>query len=135
MALTELDHVNLRTGRLADMVRFYTEVLHLHEGPRPRFAMAGAWLYCGEQAAIHLIEVAPGLCGQASQIDHFAFKAVGLQDMIERLRSERVPYRVAIVPDLGLRQLRLRDPDGNLVEIVFAADEQADLSDFDGSTS
>ncbi len=31
---------------------------------------------------------------------------------------------VAIVPDLGLRQVHISDPDGNHVEVTFAPQEQ-----------
>ena len=39
-------------------------------------------------------------------------------------------YETAIVPDLELRQVHIRDPDGNHVEIAFAAEEQAELGDY-----
>ena len=47
--------------------------------------------------------------------------------------ASRVPYRVAVVPELDLRQVHVRDPDGNHVEISFAAEEVADLSPYDGT--
>ncbi|MEM7222340.1 MAG: VOC family protein [Pseudomonadota bacterium] len=132
MALIDLDHVNIRTARLAEMVQFYGEVLGLREGPRPGFAMGGAWLYCGERAVVHLVEVATAPNAPTPQIEHFALTAADLKGFLCKLRDLRVPYHIAIVPDLELRQVFLRDPDGNRIEISFQADEQADLSDFDG---
>ena len=135
MALIDLDHVNIRTARLAEMVQFYGEVLDLRSGPRPGFAMGGAWLYCGERAVVHLVEVAVGPGEQSPRIEHFALRAKNLKGFLAKLRKMRVPYRIAIVPDLELRQVFMSDPDGNHIEISFQADEQADLSDFDGAAA
>ena len=41
-------------------------------------------------------------------------------------------YHTAVVPDFEIRQVHIRDPDGNHVEIAFGAEEQADLSDYPG---
>ena len=132
MALIDLDHVNIRTARLTEMVQFYGQVLDLRKGPRPGFAMGGAWLYCGERAVVHLVEVAAAPGGQSPRIEHFALRARDLKGFLAKLRDLRVPYRISIVPDLELRQVFMRDPDGNHIEISFQADEQADLSDFEG---
>ncbi len=51
------DHVNVRTPNLQGMIDFYTEVLGLRLGPRPPFTFNGAWLYAGDQAVVHLVEV------------------------------------------------------------------------------
>lgn len=132
MSLLYLDHVNIRTARVAEMAAFYDEVLDLKKGARPGFAVGGAWLYCGERAVVHLMEVAAGTTEPPGRVDHFAFRAQGLKKFLAKLRAQRVPYQIAIVPDLGIRQVNLRDPDGNKIEIAFTADEEADLSDFDG---
>ena len=39
-------------------------------------------------------------------------------------------YRISIVPGMNLRQVNIHDPDGNHIEIAFAAEEEADLSDY-----
>ena len=133
MTLIDLDHVNMRTARLEEMAAFYREVLGLEPGERPPFRFGGAWLYCGAKAAIHLREVtAPPQAGEP-RIEHFAFRAEGLADFLERLRGRGIAYRISIVPDREIRQVNIHDPDGNHIEIAFAATEQADLSDYDGS--
>lgn len=125
MPLCWLDHVNIRTANLEAMTRFYTEVVGLRIGPRPPFSFAGSWLYCGDKAAVHL--VARQVEGAAqSHIDHFAFRAQGLNDFLARLKSLQVPYRLAVVPQLELRQVNFTDPDGNRIEVAFAADEAVD---------
>ena len=130
MPLTVLDHVNMRTARLGEMTAFYAEVLGLRPGNRPPFSFGGAWLYCGGRAAIHLVEVDTTPQGTEPRIEHFAFKAEGLADFLATLRRMDVAYRVSIVPEWGIRQVNLRDPDGNRIEVQFAPEEDADLSDF-----
>jgi catechol 2,3-dioxygenase-like lactoylglutathione lyase family enzyme len=125
MPLSWLDHVNIRTANLEAMTRFYTDVVGLTLGPRPPFSFAGAWLYCGDRAAVHLVARAVGGGGE-SRIDHFAFRAQGLEEFLTRLKSLQVPYRLAVVPHLELRQINIADPDGNRIEVAFAADEVVD---------
>ena len=130
MALQSLDHVNIRTARLGEMVAFYSEVLGLRPGARPPFKFDGAWLYCGERAAIHLVEVARAPEAGEPRIGHFAFQAAGLAEFLARLRAKDIAYRISIVPAQELRQVFIHDPDGNAVEVTFAAEETADLADF-----
>ena len=132
MTLLALDHVNIHTARLAEMTRFYEEVLGLPSGPRPPFATGGSWLYCGAQAAVHLVEVAETTNLVPGGIEHFAFRAEGLAEFLARLRARSIAYRISIVPKLNLRQINLNDPDGNHIHVDFAANEEADLSDFAG---
>ena len=125
MPLCWLDHVNIGTANLEAMTRFYTDVLGLTLGPRPPFSFAGSWLYCGDKAAVHLV-ARPSDGGGQPRIDHFAFRAQGLKDFLVQLKSLHVPYRLSIVPHLQLRQVNIADPDGNRIEVAFAADETVD---------
>ncbi|MEO3429942.1 VOC family protein [Pelagibius sp. CAU 1746] len=126
MALAKLDHVNLRTARLDGMRAFYTEVLGLTEGPRPAFGFGGAWLYCGDVAAVHMIEVArqPAPEGEL-RLEHFAFRAEGLAEFLALLRARGQDIRIAVIPDFGIIQVNLHDPDGNHIHVDFAAAEAA----------
>ena len=40
-----LDHVNVRTANLAELTRFYEDVVGLRSGERPPLGFPGAWLY------------------------------------------------------------------------------------------
>ena len=51
------------------------------------------------------------------------FGASGLTDMIERLEKLDVPVRHRKVPDLGLHQVFLHDPNGVMIELNYAAEE------------
>ena len=133
MAIIDLDHVNMRTAQLEVMTEFYREILGLEPGGRPPFRFGGAWLYCGDKAAIHLREVSePPRTGEP-RIEHFALRAEGLADFLERLRGRGIAYRISIVPEREIRQVNIHDPDGNHIEVAFAATEEADLSDYAGS--
>ncbi len=126
MTIVDLDHVNIRTANGATLVRFYQEVLGLEVGPRPPFSFDGTWLYCGSKAAIHLVEIdTPGARGGISGIEHFAFTAKGLDAFLDRLRGAEVAYDLRTVPEWGIRQVHLRDPDGNHVEVAFSPEEAA----------
>ena len=130
MALSKLDHVNLRTARLEEMRAFYAEVLGMTDGPRPPFSFGGAWLYCGEQAVVHLVEVdrQPAPEGDL-RLEHFAFSASGLADFLAHLKQRGTAYRIGVVPDFGIVQVNIHDPDGNHIHVDFAAAEAAAVSD------
>ena len=130
MHLNSLDHVNIRTANLANMVTFYTQILCLSAGPRPPFKFGGAWLYCGEQAVVHLVEVEAQPSLNEVQIEHFAFLASGLSSFLARLKTLATAYDVRLIPESGRRQINVHDPDGNHIEIQFAAKEQADLESY-----
>lgn len=125
MPLQYLDHVNIRTAELARLSRFYDEVLGLPSGPRPPFSFGGAWHYLGARAAVHLVEVPGAPAPQAVRLEHFAFRATGLQEFVARLDRFGVEYRFAEVPEAGTLQVHLLDPDGNHVEVQFDAAEDA----------
>lgn len=124
MASMTLDHVNLRTARLDAMVEFYGAVLGLVRGPRPNFSFGGAWLYAGDRAVVHLVEVTePVTPGQALSLQHFALRAHGLADFLERVAAFGAQPRFGRVEDFGLFQVNLVDPDGNHLHVDFALDE------------
>jgi catechol 2,3-dioxygenase-like lactoylglutathione lyase family enzyme len=120
MPLQRLDHVNLRTADVARMTEFYSSVLGLRSGARPAFSFGGAWLYCGERAVLHLVEVSapPNPSGEL-RMEHFAFVADGFDELVHRLEAAGVVYRVSKLFGSETRQLNLNDPDGNRLHIDF----------------
>ena len=134
MNLNSLDHVNIRTANLDHMVAFYTRCLGLRPGPRPPFKFGGAWLYCQDQAVIHLVEVGTQPTLKEVQIEHFAFLATDLASFLDRLRSFETAYDVQLIPGSERRQINVRDPDGNHIEIQFPADETANLQPYSPDT-
>ena len=126
MTLSSLDHVNIRTANLVPMSAFYERVLGLNKGPRPPFSFGGAWHYCGGIAAVHLVEVRKAPAGKEPRLEHFAFRAKGMKTFLEKLRQEEIPFDVRVVPESGIQQVNVSDPDGNHIEVQFLPDDRAD---------
>ncbi len=126
MPLTALDHLNLRTAQLARLKAFYVEVLGLKEGPRPAFSFGGAWLYLGERACVHLVEVdEEPTPGSSLRMEHVAFSAEGYAEFIAGLEARGIPYRLGHVdvptPSgvVKITQVNVFDPEGNHVHVDF----------------
>jgi catechol-2,3-dioxygenase len=120
MGLERLDHINVCTTQLEQMKTFYSEVLGMPPGPRPNFSFGGAWMYCGSQPAVHLVErqhLTP--TSGDLRLQHFAFKAQDLEAFLARLQARGVPYRVGIVDDFQICQINVHDPDGNHIHVDF----------------
>jgi catechol 2,3-dioxygenase-like lactoylglutathione lyase family enzyme len=126
VALSALDHVNIRTERVDALAAFYAEILGLARGPRPPFAFGGAWLYCGDRAVVHLVEIETGggphpraVDPAELQLSHFAFRASGLAAFLERLKRAGIQHAVGKLPGAPITQVNLRDLDGNALHIDF----------------
>lgn len=124
MPIGRLDHVNLRTHRLKEMVEWYGRVLDMPSGERPSFPFPGAWLYADGLPTVHL-NGCDHVGAQSTDLalEHFAFKATNLRGMIERLRRIGERFEVAFVPGMPVVQVNVWDPDGNHIHIDFAAAE------------
>jgi catechol 2,3-dioxygenase-like lactoylglutathione lyase family enzyme len=119
-----LNHYNIRAGQpLIGRVRdFYVDVVVLHEGWRPPFNFPGHWLYAGDAAVVHLVETseAQASAPPAGTLDHVAFTCTGFDEFEAKLRTLGVEYRKSAVPGAPLKQLFVKDPAGNGVELNFA---------------
>ena len=118
MPLENLNHFLVAADDLKATRSFYVDVLGLEEGFRPPFDFAGHWIYLGDRAVVHLADhsdyldkvdhVRDGSADTATgPIDHIAFEATGLQDMVETLaktrRSGPPPQGAGCQPAPGLR--------------------------------
>lgn len=122
MKIGKLDHVNLRTTRLDELIAWYGDILGMEPGPRPDFPFPGAWLYAGNDAAIHLV----GVEGQEAtgseaklKLEHFAFTASGLEAFEARLNERGERYRRSVQPGTGTVAINVWDPDGNHIHVDF----------------
>jgi len=143
-----LNHFSIRTLDLEACERFYCGLLGLVAGPRPPFPFPGLWLYTGDtgqwsNAAVHIIGIdrndpeglkqylgdrdEASLHGTGS-VDHLAFFATGLVEMLARLQSQAVPFRERTVPLLELHQIFVDDPNGVVIELNYPAAEKAALA-------
>lgn len=118
--LTAFDHVNVRTAKLAEMVEWYDRVLGMKSGKRPAFSFPGAWLYLGDQALIHLVGVGDDPASVEPKIEHFAFRAQDLEVFVAHLAAEGVEAITGEVPDFGITQINIHDPDGNHIHVDFS---------------
>jgi catechol 2,3-dioxygenase-like lactoylglutathione lyase family enzyme len=140
-----LNHYSIRTLDMEATRAFYEGVLGLTVGPRPDFPFPGLWMYRGDHgdianAVVHIIGMDPAdpvglkrylgdrdpssLRGSGA-VDHVAFFATGLVAMRAHLRQLGVSARERTVPNIGLHQLFLDDPNGVVVELNYPAAEQA----------
>ena len=144
MPIGKLDHYSIRTLDIEASRRFYTEVMGFSVGFRPPFKFPGIWLYNGAQypettGVVHIIGIDPkdpaGLrayLGERDQktlkgsgaLDHVAFFATGLNRMMAHLKALSIEPRTRSVPNLGLHQIFLDDPNGIVIELNYPASEK-----------
>lgn len=136
MQISQLDHCAIRTVRIDECRKFYSDVLGLVEGPRPPFAIPGIWFYSGSNPIVHITYVSEQSAQQSTEealtrprgvgyLDHVAFRATGLTEMLERLKQHDIPVREVAIPSIHLYQLFIRDPDGVTLELDYSLDEAA----------
>lgn len=133
MPLRHLQHFLIQTTDLDGTVKWYEDVLGLKSGPHPDFKFPVAWLYIGDDDVLHLTEGGENVSenrmqylGQQSQathgsgvVDHVAFRADGLRDMLESLRSKGIEFTTRRVSNADLFQIFVVDPNGVKVELNF----------------
>jgi catechol 2,3-dioxygenase-like lactoylglutathione lyase family enzyme len=137
MPLSHLEHFLIQSTDIEATKDWYVKVLGMRVGPSPDFRMPVYWLYIGEKDVLHLTvggadvsEQRLRYLWQQSQatngsgvVDHVAFRATGLEEMISHLQALGIAFRERQVDDQGLYQLFLLDPNGVKVELNFAAAE------------
>lgn len=126
MHIQKLDHVNLRTTRLDEMITWYCEILGLRHGDRPDFGFPGAWMYAGDTAVVHLVGIDEGE-GVGSEValklEHFALTATGAAAFEARLKTTQTAYRRAVLEATRTVAFNISDPDSNHIHVDFSADE------------
>ena len=126
MAIRGIDHINIGTHRLEETRAFFRDVLGLTEGWRPDFGVGGAWLYAGDTAVVHLVELdAPKRPSSDAALDHFAFRIDDYDGVVERLEAAGVHYRAIEVPKTTIRQIFIRDLNGVNIELNYRSEASA----------
>jgi catechol 2,3-dioxygenase-like lactoylglutathione lyase family enzyme len=119
MQLNRLDHVNVKTANLDQMIKWYEDVLGMKSGARPPFPFPGAWMYAGDYPVVHLVGVDSQPAGQDPTLEHFALSATGYASFLENLDRRNIDYRVGKVPGIDVTQVNVFDVDGNHIHIDF----------------
>lgn len=140
MAISELNHINIRTDSMEETKDFYVDVLGLEIGFRPPFDNHGYWLYSGETAIVHLSPSDPSdggartvKDGMGDGLDHIGLFADDLDGFEKTLQKHGVDYRSRLAAGDRLVQVFLYDPNGVLVEVAFeVASEGIDPKSFAG---
>ena len=133
MAITALNHVNIITDDLDATRKFYADVIGLIDGDRPSFQFPGAWLYIADEAVIHLVGVDDQPDEGTGTIDHVAFEANGINDMVAMLEGREIPFNVRDVPGREIRQVFLHDPNGVKIELNFRGAEVVKAREVEGA--
>ncbi|MBZ0139711.1 MAG: VOC family protein [Pseudorhodoplanes sp.] len=137
MPLAFMEHFLLQAEDIEATKDWYVNVLGFRVGPHPDFKFPVYWLYLGDRDVLHLTQGGARVTenrmkylGQESQavrgsgvIDHVAFRATGLEEMVGHLDRMAITYKERRVNDQGLYQLFLFDPNGVKVELNFSASE------------
>lgn len=134
MPLSHIEHFLVQVEDMEKSKDWYVNVLGMKVGPHPDFKFPVYWLYVGDEPVVHMTAGGKNVSanrkqylGQQSEdthgsgvVDHIAFRATGLQDMIAHLQSLEIEFNQRQVDDQGLYQLFLFDPNGVKIELNFA---------------
>lgn len=141
MSLSHIEHFLLQTADMEKTRKWYVSVLGMRVGPNPDFKFPVFWLYLGDKDVVHVTEGGAKVSenrkryvGQESQatsgsgaVDHIAFRATGLREMIAHLEGLGVDFKQRQVDDQGLYQLFMFDPNGVKIELNYSNAEAVGL--------
>jgi catechol 2,3-dioxygenase-like lactoylglutathione lyase family enzyme len=115
---------------------FYRDSLGMEVGYRPPLAFPGYWLYLDGVPCIHIAEwktyseytSGKGLAmttkaPSTGAVDHLAFNGTGFEEMRARFEEAGIAFVEDTLPETGLRQLFLRDPNGLKIELSFPPED------------
>ena len=118
-----LHHASVVVTELATALRFYVDVLGLSvDDSRPDMDFSGAWLKVGDQQ-IHLLELpncdpVTGRPEHAGRDRHTALLVDDIAPLEQRLEKNGTCFTRS---RSGRRAIFCRDPDGNGIELIEAA--------------
>ena len=138
MPLTHIEHFLVAADDIDATRDWYARVLGMTSGPHPDFGFPVHWMYIGESDVVHIGpsarmagESQKKYLGRTSQkseqgtgaIDHIAFRATGLRQMMEHLKTQGIEFRQRRANGQALFQLFFYDPNGIKIELNYAAEE------------
>ena len=127
-----LSHVSITVTDVAKARAFYTGVLGLAEIPRPAFDFPGIWYSLGGDLQLHIILndqlVRPAVEREkiVARYPHFALWTDDADATASRIEALGLACRDVISGPTGLRQVFVKDPDGNMVEFLGPSKKSAE---------
>src|SRR2546426_2139011 len=140
MPLSHIEHILVAADDIDATRDWYDRVLGMRSGQLPDFGFPVHWMYIGEVDVVHIGPSAKAAgarqkeyLGRTSQdagsgtgaLDHIAFRATGLQEMMDHLKKEKIPFNQRRANGQALIQLFFYDPNGIKIELNFADDEKS----------
>lgn len=138
MPLAHIEHYLIAADDMEATKEWYCSVLGMTEGWHPEFNFPVYWLYLDGKDVVHISQSAKNATenqktylGRTSQntgsgtgaLDHIAFRATGLTDMMAHLKRHNIDFKERRANGQALYQLFMFDPNGIKVELNFDAAE------------
>jgi catechol 2,3-dioxygenase-like lactoylglutathione lyase family enzyme len=138
MPLTHIEHFLVASDDIDASRDWYARVLGMSSGPHPDFGFPVHWMYIGHVDVVHIGpsakmagDIQRKYLGRTSQkseqgtgaIDHIAFRATGLPEMMRHLKQEKVQFTQRRANGQALFQLFFYDPNGIKIELNYDAAE------------
>jgi catechol 2,3-dioxygenase-like lactoylglutathione lyase family enzyme len=138
MPLTHIEHFLVAADDIDATRDWYARVLGMTSGPHPDFGFPVHWMYLGKLDVVHIgpsAKMAGAIqkqyLGRTSQgtgqgtgaLDHIAFRATGLKEMLLHLKEQRVSFTQRRANGQALFQLFFHDPNGIKIELNYEAAE------------
>lgn len=119
-----LNHVSITVTDVEKARDFYSNVLGFKEIPRPAFNFPGIWYSLGGDLSLHIILneelVRPPVERETilARYGHFAVWTDDCDATADTINAKGLHTRDVISGPTGLRQVFIKDPDGNMVEFI-----------------
>lgn len=138
MPLSHIEHILVAADDIDATRDWYARVLGMKSGPHPDFGFPVHWMYLGERDVVHIGpsakaagDIQKQYLGRTSQksdagtgaIDHLAFRATGLRQMLQHLKAEGIAFSQRRANGQALFQLFFYDPNGIKIELNYDAAE------------
>jgi catechol 2,3-dioxygenase-like lactoylglutathione lyase family enzyme len=120
----QFTHVSITVTDVAKAREFYSRTLGFQEIDRPAFNFPGIWYSLGGDLQLHIILndqlVRPAVEREKieARYAHFALWTDDCDATAARIEALGLPCRDVISGPTGLRQVFVKDPDGNMVEFI-----------------
>jgi len=147
MPVSHIEHFLVAADDIDATRDWYARVLGMRSGPHPDFGFPVHWMYLGDVDVVHIGPSAKSAgeiqkkylgrtSGKSAQgedagtgaIDHIAFRATGLRQMLEHLRAQKVAFSQRRANGQALFQLFFYDPNGIKIELNYDAAEAAGIA-------